>query len=319
MIKLRPAGQDDVPALVDLAELARAEYVSYEPDFWRPAATARLMHTPYLAFLVDAPDVRVWIAEQHGRVEGFLTLRDSPRPPGLGGCGRLWLVDDYAVRERAEWPDVGGALLERAVRDLGRAEPVLLLVVCGHADRAKAATLAEAELSPGCAFRLLRLDDAGGGSSAVRPAAPADAEGFAALARTSAARQHGMQLLWRQPPDPGGYRELIADPDCLALTLERDGRIEGYALGRAGLPAPPVYDPGGSTCLVDELAVAGTGPDQDYAALLAAAERVAADGGDRQLLVACPAREPSKRRALDSRGYRWPVDWYAREIAARPA
>ena len=309
MIKLRPATAEDVPALADLAELSRAEYARYEPDFWRPAATARLMHTPYLSFLVESADVTVLVAEQQGALEGFITARHTALPPGLDGEGRLCLVDDFTLRARGDWRDLGRSLLDEIVAGLDRSQPTLLLAVCGHRDRAKGTALLDAALKPDCSFRLKRLDARVEACPRIRDAEAEDAPALARLGAGRPPRRHGMQMLWSQPRGPEAYRAMIEDRGIISLV----GEADGYAIGRPGLPAPPVYDPGGTTCLVDDLDLGeswpGCGPD-----LLAGLEAAARAAGDVQLLIACDRRESGKKEALEARGYRWPVDWYSREL-----
>ena len=314
MIKLRIARADDVAELADLAELARAEYEHYEPDFWRPAPTARLMHTPFLSFLVDAPEVTVLLAERTGRIDGFLVARSSALPPGLGDRGRLCLIDDFTVRRSADWADAGGALLEELRARLGADSPGWLIAVCGHRDLAKTTALLAAGLEPRCGFRLRRLDEPRRGAAGIRRAHPDDAEALMELARAAAPRLHGMQLVWREPRSVQGYRELCDRPDCTTLVAERDGQVAGYGLAMPGLPAPPVYDPGGTTCLVDELE---TRCPRLRAALLYALEAAARAAGDVQILMACDARDRAKHAVLDGRGYRWPVDWFSTPLPWR--
>ena len=62
----------------------------------------------------------------------------------------------------------------------------------------------------------------------------------------------------------------------LCLVHEREGTIAGFARAKTGIPAPPVYAPGGTTCFTLELS--------------GEAER------------------------LDARGYCHPVDWYHRTL-----
>jgi hypothetical protein len=52
-----------------------------------------------------------------------------------------------------------------------------------------------------------------------------------------------------------GYLEgLIKNPNQITLVSEKEGRIEGFITGLI-TTAPPVYDPGGMVCLVDDFVV----------------------------------------------------------------
>lgn len=312
MIKPRPATAQDVEALANLAELKRAEYARYEPEFWRPALSARLMHTPYLAWLVDQRDVAVFVAEGGDGLTGFITGRRTPAPPPLRFAGCVLHVDDFVVEGPGSGAETGRALLDACLAQQDASTPTRVLVVCGNRDRAKAQLLREAGLRAVCAFRLQRLGGTGGRPSDVRRATPDDSPAVAAMAERSTPHEHAMHLLWDRRPSLAGYRELLANPDLISVVAESQGRVVGYAIGRPGGPAPPVYDPGGTTCLVDEFAL----DDRDAwpesgAPLLAALEAAAGERGDVQLLVACGRDELQKRELLDRRRYRYPVDWYS--------
>ena len=314
MTAVRAAAPADVGAMADVAELRRAEYARWEPDFWRPSPTARLAHMPYLSWLVEHESTVALVAESDHALDGFLVMRRREPVPGLSQTAPVCEVDDFAVRRRGDWPEAGRALLDAALGYADHDGPSAVLAVCGRADRAKAAVLRAGGLQPACSLRLhllgaMRRDAIAG----VRPAGPGDADTIAALAACIPEHIHGMQTIWSEPRSPAGYREHLGDAELLGLAIERDGELVGYALGRPGVPPPPVYDPAGSTCVVDELALA---PDADWATtgarLLDALEAEAARRGDTQLLVSCARLEREKRALLDARGYHLPVDWFSR-------
>lgn len=51
------------------------------------------------------------------------------------------------------------------------------------------------------------------------------------------------------------FGHLIAQDANLGLVHETDGTIDGFLIATI-VPAPPVYDPGGLTCLIDDFALA---------------------------------------------------------------
>ena len=69
MTAVRAAAVDDVGAMADVAELRRAEYARWEPDFWRPSPTARLAHMPYLSWLVEHERTVALVAESERALE----------------------------------------------------------------------------------------------------------------------------------------------------------------------------------------------------------------------------------------------------------
>jgi hypothetical protein len=68
------------------------------------------------------------------------------------------------------------------------------------------------------------------------------------------------------------------------------------------VPAPPVYDPGGPVCLVEEW----SGDE----ALLAEAEQTAAERGTVLVRVVCPHADQSRAKLLTRRGYAVASEWY---------
>ncbi len=59
---IRVAASGDVDALVRLAAARRAQYETYQPVFWRPAADAAARQRPYLAGLIEDPAVIILVA-----------------------------------------------------------------------------------------------------------------------------------------------------------------------------------------------------------------------------------------------------------------
>ncbi|CAA9301374.1 MAG: hypothetical protein AVDCRST_MAG61-1029 [uncultured Friedmanniella sp.] len=104
---------------------------------------------------------------------------------------------------------------------------------------------------------------------------------------------------------------LLDDDDTLVLTAAADGsELRGFAIGRL-LPAPPVYDPGGVSCVVDDFAVVDpeewltVGP-----ALLDGLRRWAAGRGAVQLIVVTAHLDEPKRAALRSQDLTLASEWW---------
>lgn len=86
--------------------------------------------------------------------------------------------------------------------------------------------------------------------------------------------------------------------DGALVVIDDDG---GYAVGSPSAN-PPIYDPGGPSCVVDTIR------GLDRRALLLSAMRRAADRGDAQMIVPCGARDHDLRRILVGAGFEPQVD-----------
>ena len=151
---------------------------------------------------------------------------------------------------------------------------------------------------------------------ATRPAGHADIDEVAALA---AARRRDYEArqprFWRQADDaPARHtaylHDLVDDPDQIFLVTGDGSRISGFVIGRL-VPAPPVYEPGGTTCLVDDFAVEppdawpSLGP-----VLLRDVSRAAGSRGAVQVVVVCGRHDEPKRAALRAAGLAIVTEWW---------
>lgn len=155
----------------------------------------------------------------------------------------------------------------------------------------------------------------------IRPAAAGDLEAILALA---AARREQYAIyqpgFWRPAPDAAARQapylaRLIADPAVITLVAVTGTVLVGYAVGQLNV-APPVYDPGGPTCLVDDFTVANPALWATVGAdLLAAVTRGATDRGASQVVVITAARDDPKRTALDRSGLTPASEWWVTSTA----
>lgn len=154
----------------------------------------------------------------------------------------------------------------------------------------------------------------------IRPARPADLARMVDLSEQKRREYQGYQpRFWRKAADsrerqlPFFERQLASDR-VIALVCEQQGVITGFLIATLA-EAPPVYDPGGLTCLVDDFVVAepvlwasaGT-------ALLAEASRQAKARGAVQTVVVCGHQDEPKRRMLVAAGHVIASEWYIQEI-----
>ncbi len=75
--------------------------------------------------------------------------------------------------------------------------------------------------------------------------------------------QYDAPVFHRPHPDARTRHEpflasLVKDEEHIALVHETDGAVDGFVIA-ALVRAPPVYDPGGPACLIDDFVVAGPG------------------------------------------------------------
>jgi GNAT superfamily N-acetyltransferase len=110
------------------------------------------------------------------------------------------------------------------------------------------------------------------------------------------------------------FERLIENDRVIALVHELSGSIDGFVIASL-MDAPPVYDPGGMTCLIDDFVVAAAGNWTTVGeALLAAANQEAKARGAVQTVVVCGHRDGPKRAMLAEGGFSIASEWYVREI-----
>jgi hypothetical protein len=137
MLTVRRATQEDVPRMLDLAEARRQQYAEYQPQFWRPAAHARVAQNRFFNRLVADPEILVFVGEDARGIVGFIIGTIVPAPPVYNPGGSTCLVDDFCPDPAYEWREVGPPLLA-AIRSAARErQAAQLVIVCGHLDAAK--------------------------------------------------------------------------------------------------------------------------------------------------------------------------------------
>lgn len=153
-------------------------------------------------------------------------------------------------------------------------------------------------------------------ATVIRPAAAGDLDAILALADIRRQQYVTYQpRFWRPVPDAAARQApylvgLITDPAVITLVATTGTELVGYAVGQL-VPAPPVYDPGGPTCLVDDFTVAAPGLWATVGVdLLAAVTRTATDRGAAQVVVVTAVRDDPKRAALDRSGLTPASEWW---------
>ena len=126
-------------------------------------------------------------------------------------------------------------------------------------------------------------------------------------------------VFWRRAPDSEGrtvrfFEAAVAGDQHLSFVFESDRVIQGFLIG-ALIKAPPVYDPGGLTCMIDDFMVAdpslwGTVDS----ALLATARAAAKERGAAQTVIVCGHHDHAKSDFLGSAGVSIASNWWVGEI-----
>ena len=150
----------------------------------------------------------------------------------------------------------------------------------------------------------------------IRPAEASDLEVMLELANSRREKYETYQpVFWHAAHDaPARQRDFftnqISDETVITLVESSDGILTGFAIGRL-VEAPPVYNPGGPTCSIDDFAVdrpeswATVGVD-----LLRAMQKEAFSRGAAQLVVVCGHLDEPKRAALASCALTIASEWW---------
>ncbi len=108
---------------------------------------------------------------------------------------------------------------------------------------------------------------------------------------------------------------LLQRSDVIALVHRavNDG-LAGFLIATLQA-APPVYDPGGLTCTIDDFCVAqAIHWPKAGTALLHAAMRLARERGAVQVVVVCPHRDQAKLTLLAGEGLSVASEWHTRPL-----
>jgi GNAT superfamily N-acetyltransferase len=153
-------------------------------------------------------------------------------------------------------------------------------------------------------------------SAQIRDAAQADVPAMTALADTRREQYARYQPLFWRPAAAAAERHhaylgrLVASEQVITLVSEEDGRLTGFLIASLK-PAPPVYDPGGLSCVIDDFAVtpAANWPTTGVGLLHAALAEAGQRGAVQAVVVTAHLDEP-KRRALRACGLEIASEWW---------
>lgn len=139
-----------------------------------------------------------------------------------------------------------------------------------------------------------------------------------AAARRQEYAQYQPQF-WRPAPDAVArqrdfFTSLIDQDDTLVVVARDNSGVRGFAIARTA-DAPPVYDPGGVTCVVDDFAVADPTDWPTVGPLLLDAVRAwACDHGATQMIVVVAHLDQAKRAVLSTAQLNIASEWWVAPI-----
>ncbi len=114
------------------------------------------------------------------------------------------------------------------------------------------------------------------------------------------------------------FAKLVRDQDVITLVAEDSGTVTGFVIAMI-TGAPPVYNPGGRTCQIDDFVVAPGRWQSTGTQLLAAALERAADRGAVQAVVVTAHLDADKREALRASGLSIASEWWVTpRLSQRP-
>jgi len=168
-----------------------------------------------------------------------------------------------------------------------------------------------------------RLDGVAGGGAPRRLIRTAEADDVLGMVQLSERKRREYERVrpqfWRMGVDSrtvqkAYFESIIASTLKICLVHEDGGRIDGFLVADLR-PPPPVYDPGGLICVIDDFAVAqpelwnGIGRN-----LLTEVMALARERGAVQAVVVCGHHDEPKRRMLEATGFPLVSEWRIRAL-----
>lgn len=106
------------------------------------------------------------------------------------------------------------------------------------------------------------------------------------------------------------FASQIADEKVITLVATSESKLVGFVIGRL-VPAPPVYNPGGLTCSIDDFVVNESDLWETVGAdLLDQVRKAALSRGAAQVVVVCGHLDEPKRKALEKSSLTIASEWW---------
>lgn len=122
-------------------------------------------------------------------------------------------------------------------------------------------------------------------------------------------------VFWRVAPEAitqqrDYFASQIADEKVITLVATSESKLVGFVIGRL-VPAPPVYNPGGLTCSIDDFVVIKSDLWETVGAdLLDQTRNAAFARGAAQVVVVCGHLDEPKRKALEKSSLTIASEWW---------
>jgi len=154
----------------------------------------------------------------------------------------------------------------------------------------------------------------------VRKAVTADIEAAVELAERNRRQFHKYQpTLWRKAASSAAatttsFVELLTEPGTYFLVAVEGTRLQGFLIARK-FPAPPVFDPGGDTYLIDDFCVLEPRLWLTLGeALLSHVSTLIHEHGGAQIVVVSVDRDLGKAEMLRRSGLTIASSWWTRAL-----
>lgn len=150
----------------------------------------------------------------------------------------------------------------------------------------------------------------------IRPATRGDVAAMVAIAAARRERlEHYQPQLWRRRPGAEKvqatfFDQLLEQNDTHILVAADDHRVVGFVIARLE-PAPPVYDPGGPACTIDDFGADNVTTARE---LLVGVRRWAAKRGATQLVVIAAHGDRATRTVLEDEGMTLASEWWVQPL-----
>jgi hypothetical protein len=125
-------------------------------------------------------------------------------------------------------------------------------------------------------------------------------------------------LFWKKSKDSAEkqtafFKTQLSKENIISFVHEDRGNLDGFIIALL-VSAPPVYDPGGPTCLIDDFALVGEGWKSTGRFLLEKVQKEAFQRGAVQSAVFCGHQDQSKREMLLALGFSIANETYVKPI-----
>lgn len=154
----------------------------------------------------------------------------------------------------------------------------------------------------------------------IRPAEDFDLNEILDLTNSTRLEYEAYQpLFWRVASDAIAQQRdylasQIADEDVISLVATLESKLVGFIIGRL-VSAPPVYNPGGLTCSIDDFVVGESSLWETVGAdLLNQVRSVVVLKGASQVVVVCGHLDEPKRKALEKSSLTIASEWWVAPI-----